>query len=357
MASWRRRLLDLLLLAVMAACSKPSAKPAAEETSEAKPLIVRGQRVYVSNEDSNEISIIDSATQAVVKTIFVGKRPRGIRLAPDGKTLYVALSGSPRAPPNARDAAPPTPDRKADGIAAVDVATLAILRNLPSGQDPESFDLTPDGKLMYVSNEESAQASLLDLSAWKVVQTIPLDEEPEGVTMKPAGDVVYVTSEAANKVFAIDTKTNKVIATIETGPRPRGVVFTPDGVLGYITEEQGASITVVDAKEHKPRTQIKLENAAARPMGAVVAPDGKTVYVSTGRGSAVVYIDTADQKVIKVVDNVGVRPWGIGITPDGKTLYTANGPSNDVSVIDVASGRIVTRIKVGSLPWGIAVSR
>lgn len=42
------------------------------------------------------------------------------------------------------------------------------------------------------------------------------------------------------------------------------------------------------------------------------------------------------------------------MTPDGK-LYTANGPSNDVSIIDPDGGKVLARVKVGSLPWGVAI--
>src|ERR671923_1192612 len=55
--------------------------------------------VYVSNEDSNDISVIDARGDTVVATLPVGKRPRGILLSPDGRTVYVALSGSPKASP------------------------------------------------------------------------------------------------------------------------------------------------------------------------------------------------------------------------------------------------------------------
>ncbi len=79
--------------------------------------------------------------------------------------------------------------------------------------------------------------------------------------------------------------------------------------------------------------------------------------MTTGRGGSVVYVDTDTNRIVKQVDEVGTRPWGIGITADGEKLYTANGPSNDVSVIDVPAGRVITRIKVGSFPWGIAVSK
>src|SRR6185503_7078136 len=113
------------------ASAAPSAAPAASA-----PVKAKGPRVYVSNEDSNDISIIDSATDEVTANIFVGKRPRGIRLSPDGTMLLVALSGSPKDPPGARsDAGRPPPDRAADGIALVDVATEKLVRTIPSGKD------------------------------------------------------------------------------------------------------------------------------------------------------------------------------------------------------------------------------
>jgi YVTN family beta-propeller protein len=336
----------------------PEAAPSDKATAAASASpTVHGPLVYVSNEDSNNITIIDSDTDEVAGSIFVGKRPRGIRLSPDGKTLFVALSGSPKEPPGARDGGRPPADRAADGIALVNVATQKLVRTIPSGQDPECFDFTPDGKLLYVSNEEAAQATVVEIDSGRAIKTIPLDEEPEGVAMKPAGDVVYVTSEAANKVFAVETKSNRVKATIDTGPRPRAIVFTPDGARGYITEEQGSSITVVDAKAHKVLSHLKLEGTTHKPMGAVASADGKTVYVTTGRGGAVVFIDTKSNRITKMIDKVGVRPWGIGISADGRKLYTANGPSNDVSVIDIASATVSKRIAAGSFPWGVAVAR
>ena len=56
-------------------------------------------RIYVSDERSNEITVIDGADFSVVATIPVGKRPRGIHESPDGKYVYVALSGTPIAAP------------------------------------------------------------------------------------------------------------------------------------------------------------------------------------------------------------------------------------------------------------------
>jgi len=52
--------------------------------------------VVVSSEDSGDVRVVDARTDEVVRTIAVGKRPRGVRLSPDGRSLFVATSGSPK---------------------------------------------------------------------------------------------------------------------------------------------------------------------------------------------------------------------------------------------------------------------
>src|SRR4051812_29910037 len=75
--------------------------------------------VYVSNEDSGDVSVIDTATDSEVARIAVGKRPRGLKLSRDGSVLYLALSGSPKSPPGVDESKLPPPDRAADGIAVI----------------------------------------------------------------------------------------------------------------------------------------------------------------------------------------------------------------------------------------------
>src|SRR5580704_5254342 len=119
--------------------------------------------IYVSDESGGDIAVIDPVGAQLVATIPVGKRPRGIKISRDGKFLYVALSGSPNAGPGVDESKLPPADRSADGIGVVDLATRKILRILPSGQDPESFDLSLDGQTIYVSNEETAEMTAIDL--------------------------------------------------------------------------------------------------------------------------------------------------------------------------------------------------
>src|SRR5262245_30922211 len=76
--------------------------------------------VYVTNEASGDLSVIDAANNEVIATLSLGKRPRGVHITPDRKNILVALSGSPIAPPGVDEDTLPPPDKKADGIGIVD---------------------------------------------------------------------------------------------------------------------------------------------------------------------------------------------------------------------------------------------
>ncbi|MDB4943357.1 MAG: beta-propeller repeat protein [Labilithrix sp.] len=313
-------------------------------------------RVFVTNEDSGTVSVIDAARDEVIATIPVGKRPRGVRASKDGKLLYVALSGSRKSPPGAREDEPPAPrDDAADGIAVVDLAKGAVVQRLPSGRDPEAFDVSADGATLYVSNEETAELSVVDTRSAKITHVTPVGGEPEGVTLSPDGTQVYVTSEAAGEVDVLQAGTGALLARIPTGMRPRYVAFSGDGAQAFVSAELGGVLHVIDTTSRAAVGQIRTGKQGVKPMGIALAPDGTRAYVANGREGSVGVVDVASRRLEKNIDGVGKRPWGIAITPDGKKLYVAAMP--DVAVVDVASGAVVRRIPVGDGPWGVAVGR
>lgn len=335
------------LALALAAPSLPACKSAAHSTT----------RVYVSNEDGDSISVIDGKTEAVVATIPVGKRPRGMRLSPDGRTLYVALSGSPKAGPGVDESKLPPPDRAADGIGVVDLATQKLVRVLPSGADPEAFDLTPDGKTLYVSNEDTGQTSVVDVATGAVRKTIDVGREPEGVAMRPDGRFVYVTSEASNEVDVIDTSRGEVVTRIPTKARPRAAVFSRDGKRAYVTTEAGGTVHVVDATAHTLLSDIRVPAKGARPMGIVLSPDETRAYVTNGRGGSISVVDVLTGAIEREMDGIAPRPWGIGESRDGKTLYVAGGPpANDLVIVDALTGLVRKKVPVGASPWGVVVA-
>lgn len=325
--------------------------------------------VYVTNEKGGSVSVIDGATREVVASIAVGKRPRGIRVSPDGKTLFVAVSGTPISAPPQLDAKgnpifkkgkddddddDKKADKSADGIAVVDIAPKKLLKRIQVGSDPEQLALSADGTRLFVSNEDVGTASVVNIASGKVEHIIPVSREPEGVTTSPDGKFFYVTCETEGEIFAIDTSNYKAITHFNVGGRPRSADFLPDGSRAFIPSESSGQLHIIDSVNHKPLKTINLPKGS-RPMCVKAAADGKKVYFSTGRAGTVDVLDTAKEDVTNVI-KVGTRPWGIAISPDGKYLFSANGPSDDVSVVDLSSEKEIARIKSPGSPWGVAIT-
>jgi YVTN family beta-propeller protein len=119
---------------MLSSCSQPpETPPAPAGSAPAVPpdpgTLRKGPRVYVTNERSGNLTVIDARTNVAIATIHLGKRPRGIKLAPDGTTLYVALSGSPIAPPGVDESTLPPP-----AIGRFFTRRLARLRDLRDRQ-------------------------------------------------------------------------------------------------------------------------------------------------------------------------------------------------------------------------------
>ncbi|MGM7684809.1 YncE family protein [Cytobacillus sp. Hm23] len=49
--------------------------------------------VYVANEGTNTVSVIDSKTHSVIATVPVRNQPNDVAIPPDGKLVYVANKG------------------------------------------------------------------------------------------------------------------------------------------------------------------------------------------------------------------------------------------------------------------------
>lgn len=168
MTSLKCLLLSACIVAFCTSCSRPAPvekaeKKAAEESS--------AFRIYVTNEVSGDLTVIDSATYSVIATVPLGKRPRGIHASPDRKTIYVALSGSPIAGPDVDESTLPPPDKSADGIGVFDVAQNKVGRVIKSGSDPENFDVSKDGTQLFISNEDEEAVSVVDVASGTVVKS------------------------------------------------------------------------------------------------------------------------------------------------------------------------------------------
>ena len=338
-----KRLFILAATLLTLACTQ---EPQAEDPTGA-------YRVYVTNEGSGDISIIDPAARAVVGRIPLGKRPRGIVASPDRRLLYIALSGSPIAGPGVDESTLPPADKAADGIAVLDIASGKLLRVLRGISDPEQVAVSPDGATLYVASEDTGRVMFMDARSGAIRATLVVGGEPEGLAASPDGKLVYATSEEDSTIAVIDAVQPRVITHIPVGKRPRTIAFDRSGARAFVPGENDASLSAVDVATSKVAQSTTIAGESVRPMGVAVSPTDEHVFVTYGRGGTLARFDPATLAPAGVAA-VGERPWGLALSPDGKLAFTANGPSNDVTMVDTATMKAVGRFTVGDRPWGVA---
>ncbi len=303
------------------------------------PLAWAQGTVYVSSEKDDALTLIDTGTLTVKGTIATCKRARHVQLTPDRK-LMVACTDS-----NAAD--------------LIDLATGKSLRRVPLGDEPEAFDISPDGKTVYVSNEDAGEASFIDFASGKVLRTVKVGGEPEGVKLSADGKTLYVTSEVASLVHVIDTASGKVLKNIKAGKRPRRMAFNAGGTELWVTNELDASLSIIDTAKQEVVGTIKFEVKGARaedisPVGIQMTRDGKRAFVALGRANHVAFVDVASRKVTNLV-LVGKRAWNVALDKAEARLYVVNGLSDDITVVDVAAAKAIKSIPVGRVPYGLVV--
>jgi PQQ-dependent catabolism-associated beta-propeller protein len=294
---------------------------------------------YVSSEKDDALTLIDATTLAVKGTIPTCKRGRHIQRLPDGK-IMVACTDS-----NAAD--------------VIDPATGKSVRRVPLGDAPEAFDISPDGKTIYVSNEDEAETSFVDAATGKVLKKVKVGQEPEGVKVSADGKILYVTSEVASLVHVIDVASAKILKNVKVGKRPRRMAITPDGKELWVTNELDASVTVVSTADYGVIGSIKFAVKGARseditPVGITMTRDGKRAFVALGKANHVAFVDVAKREVSDLV-LVGKRAWNVSLDKAEAHLWVVNGLSDDVTVVDVAGGKAIKSIPVGRVPYGVVV--
>ena len=242
-----------------------------------------------------------------------------------------------------------------DRIEVWDPRTRKLLSIYRAGSDPERFAIAPDGRSLYIANEDVALVSRLDLGTGTIAWEAEVGPEPEGVAVSPDGKLVVGTAETSSTVHFLNAATGQALATAIVGSRPRDVLFLPTRNEIWVSSELRGTITVFDATTLKPEATIDLvpafpdiENVQAVEMEAT--RDGARAFVAMGRSNQVAEIDPAARRVVRSF-RTGLRTWGIDLAPDESRLYAASGLSGELTIVDLGSNEVVETVRFGGKPW------
>ena len=287
---------------------------------------------YVANDFSDDVSVIDTASESLVTIIAVGDGPDAVAVAPDGAIVYVA-------------------NFFGDTVSVIDSVSHSVIATLPVGDGPDSVVISPDGATAYVANFFGDTVSVIDTANHSVIAALPAGVGPDSVTISPNGAFLYVTNNEPEGVWVIDTANLTLVATLPVGESPTSVALTPDGTHAYVTNFGSDTITVIETEDHNVVATLPVEDG---PIVASVTPDGATAYVANFLSDTVSVIDTASNSVVTTLA-VDRAPAAVSVTPDGALAYVANFFSDTLAVIDTTTHSVVATLPVGNAPIHLAL--
>ncbi|QID17677.1 beta-propeller fold lactonase family protein [Nitrogeniibacter mangrovi] len=307
--------------------------------------------VYVTNQGGG-VSVLDPVTLKVERTIDVGGTgPRGVAVTPDGKYLLTA-------------------NQKTADMSVIDLATDKVVRRVHIGKNPEFLRVTPDGTRAFVTYEPSSKGgppsknakdddddktpgeiAEIDLHSWKLVRSIVGAPETEGIEFSADHKLLAITNEGNDTITVHNVSDGKLVKTVDLskdGSRPRGIKLSPDGKHYIVTMENSNSFLVLD-QDFKV---LKSVPTGMGPYGVAFDKTGKHIIVAAARGGVVQVFDGHSHAKLAEVP-VGKRCWHFSYTPDESKLLVACGRSDDVEVIDANTYKRVDNLGGFKLPWGI----
>ena len=224
-----------------------------------------------------------------------------------------------------------------DTVAAIDPATRAVLSTVRVGDRPRGIAATPDGTRLFVANEESGSVSVIEAATLTEVTRIALpgDAEPYDVAITPDGAEAWVTGhEASGFVHILDTSLLTVAQSVRVGRMPVQVAISPDGTLAYVTNEGDNRLSVLDVWTRSVQRSLTVPS----PFAVAFDPTGARVYVSSRSSpGAVRMIDVASDATLATWE-VGEKPEYLRLDPFATRLFVTNRLSPFISVINLLSG-------------------
>lgn len=348
--------------------------------------------LYVACEGSDSVIVIDIDKRRKVAEISVGRQPHDIAFSPDGRLAWVT-------------------NRMDDTISEIDTTSRQVLRTAPVGDEPHGILPDRGAHRLYVLNTAEQSISVLPVDTLVEETRLAASRYPWSLDLSPDGKLMAITNSlprfgefrtpSVSELTVVDTEQARVTARLEVpgANLMMGVAWHPSGEYAVFTLErtknlvpmtrivQGWTITngLGIAWRDGRVDQVLLDFPDLYfpdPTDVSVTPDGQYALVTSATSDRVAVVNlerlvgalgsASEYERAEVIPNhlgrptewvttqieTGISPRGVVFTPDGQTAFVANCLDDTLSVIDTRSWKAVETIdldgpkEVSTARWG-----
>ncbi|MEA2877828.1 MAG: hypothetical protein QOF14_3024 [Hyphomicrobiales bacterium] len=333
----------LLSLAVLLLASEPAFAGQAPFASGAPDFPVSARdRVYAAEQFSNTVSVIDPSTNTNLGVIRLGDpQPmnmsplyrgqvlvHGLGFSPDRKTLAVVSIAS-------------------NSVTFVDTATNQVKHTTYVGRSPHEAFFTQDGSEVWVTVRGEDYVAVLDGTTYGETMRIKVPNGPGMTIFSPDGRYGYVCSSFTPETVVIDTESHEIVGRVtQVSPFCPNIAASPDGEQVWLTLKDVGKTMVFSAKPPFDVLRVIDTGPITNHVNFVRTPGGQLAYVTIGGLNVVKAFRTSDFQQVATIP-VGALPHGIWPSGDGTRVYVGIENGDAVTAIDTSSNRVIATIPNG----------
>jgi YVTN family beta-propeller protein len=300
-------------------------------------------RVYTADQTSNTVSVIDPSTNKLLGVIRLGETipsalsalykgallVHGLGFSPDSKKLAVVSIGS-------------------NSVTLIETATNKIKGTIYVGRSPHEAFFTPDGKELWVSVRGEDYISIIDPIKMKEIRQLKVAGGPGMVIFRPDGKYAFICSSFTPEVAVVETKTYQIVKRLaQASSFSPNIAASPDGKEFWLTLKDSSRTQAFTAEP--PFNQIAVLETGPISNHVIFADNknGKFAYITIGGADEVkVYRRGAKPELVAQIP-VGELPHGIWRSGDGSRVYVGLENGGAVQAIDTLTNKVIATIPIG----------
>jgi len=306
-------------------------------------------RVYAGEQFSNTVSVTDPIDGKLLGLIRLGDpQPgnfsplyrgqllvHGLGFSPDGRTLAVVSIGS-------------------NSVTFIDTATNAVKHTTYVGRSPHEAFFTPDGKELWVTVRGEDYVSVIDPRTYEETARIKTPNGPGMTIFSPDGRYGYVCSSFTPELAVFDIASHSQVGRVsQPSPFCPNIAATPDGKQVWYTLKDIGATVAIDA--HPPFAQLKMMNTGplTNHVNFVATPKGQFAYVSIGGLNQIQVFRTDNFEKVATIP-VGRLPHGVWPSGDGKRIFVGLENDDALAIIDTTTNTVIGNVPIGQAPQAIS---
>jgi len=306
-------------------------------------------RVYAAEQFSNTVSVVDPHDNRLLGEIKLGDpQPQnfsplyrgqvlvhGLGAAPDGKTIAVVSIGS-------------------NGVTFIDTATNAIKHTIYVGRSPHEAFFTPDGREVWVTVRGENYVSVLDPRSFNEISRIITPGGPGMTIFSTDAKYAFICSSFNPELVVVEVASHKIAGHV-TQPSPfcPNIAATPDGKQVWFTLKDVGKTVAISAVPPFGILKVLETGPITNHVNFAHTARGQFAYVTVGGLNLVKVFRTDDFNQVASVP-VGKMPHGVWPSGDGSRIYVGLENDDALEAIDTSTNRVTGRIPIGQAPQAIA---